>query len=272
MQKTIALTCALLCTICLLSQNNTPQPLTLGEIHTLHSESLQEDRTLNILLPLEYDAAKSYPVLYLLDGSLHEDFLHICGLFQFFNLQFQIPEFIIVGIANVDRKRDFTHHTDMEEMLQDIPTGGHSAAFIQFLEEELQPFIEATYSTNGTKYLIGQSLGGLLATELLLKKADLFTHYLIVSPSLWWDDESMLKQAPTLLTQQQFKDLYVYLSVGKGEHPIMRRDAKKLNKVLQAANRPGLTVDFNLMKKEDHATILHNSIYEGLMRLFPRQE
>ncbi|MCB0631960.1 MAG: alpha/beta hydrolase [Lewinella sp.] len=253
-------------------KDSTAEPLAIGETRTIHSKSLGEDRVLNINLPQTYDASRSYPVLYLLDGSLNEDFLHICGLVQFFNLQFKTPEFIIVGIANVDRQRDFTYPTDLEDLKKDLPTAGHSAAFIQFLEKELQPYIEKTYSTNGTKYLIGQSLGGLLATEVLLKNTDLFTHYLIVSPSLWWDDESMLKQAASLFAQQQFKQLYVYISVGKGERPVMRRDAKKLYEVLKTAKRPGLTLDFNLMKKENHATILHNSIYEGLLELFPYKE
>lgn len=244
-----------------------PQPLQIGEIQTLHSQILDEDRTLNVYLPHGFSPDSTYPVIYLLDGSYHEDLLHIVGLVQFFNLQFGMPPHIIVGIANVDRKRDFTFATNDEEMMSEIPTAGHSAAFISFIEEELQPFIENTYPVNNKKYLIGQSLGGLLASEILLKKPALFSHYLIVSPSLWWDNQSLLEKAPKLLADVPDTSLYVYLSVGAKEHKIMVKDAKTFNQLL--SNTSQIKVDFNLMKKENHASILHNSIYEGLQRLFP---
>lgn len=95
------------------------KPLTIGEIKTLKSVVLKEDRTLNIYLPSTYDSSKSYPVIYVLDGSMNEDFLHITGLVQFFNMTFGMPDFIVVGIANVDRKRDFTFHTDLKDLKKD---------------------------------------------------------------------------------------------------------------------------------------------------------
>lgn len=246
------------------------EPLKVGEVKTIHSEELGEERVLNVYLPQSFKASETYPVIYVLDGSMNEDFIHIFGLVQFYQLQFGMPECIIVGIANVDRKRDFTHHTDKADMLKDLPTGGHSAKFISFIEKELQPFIQKTYKTSGKKYLIGQSLGGLLASEILLKKAHLFSHYFIVSPSLWWDDQSMLKQSGKLLGQQTHEKLFVYISVGKGEHPIMRRDAKELNKSIQKLGKERIELHFNLMKNEDHASILHNSIYDGLEILFKK--
>ena len=247
-------------------------PLTIGEIHTLASSHLGEDRRLNIYLPPGYDSSgTAYPVIYLLDGSLDEDLVHVVGLTQFFVLQFQMPPAIVVGIANVDRKRDFTFPTTIAEDQAAFPTTGHSAAFRAFLAEELLPYVQAHFRTTDTRYLIGQSLGGLLATEVLLRQPTLFTHYLIVSPSLWWDNQSLLAQAQTLLRQAEARPAYVYVSVGKGEHPIMRRDARRLAKLLQASGKPGMKTDFLLMKAENHATILHRSLYEAFLRLFPYQ-
>lgn len=252
--------------------NNGPvKPLTIGEIRTIHSSILNEDRVLNIYLPGAFDKEKAYPVIYALDGSMNEDFLHITGLVQFFNLQFAMPEFIIVGIANVDRKRDFTFYTDNEKLKKDYPTTGHSDVFIQFLEKELQPFIQSAYKTTETKYLIGQSLGGLLATEILLKKPELFSYYFIISPSLWWDNESLLENAATFL-KANFKDddeKYVYISAGAQEAKIMQKDANKIYDILRNANYKKLKTDFLLMQNENHATILHRSLYEGFLRLYP---
>ena len=61
-----------------------------------------------------------------------------------------------------------------------------------------------------------QSLGGLLATEILLKNPEMFDNYFIISPSLWWDDESLLNQAGTLLSKSPDTKKFVYVSVGKG--------------------------------------------------------
>lgn len=248
------------------------EPLTIGEKQTLHSEILNEDRLLNVYLPQGYDKAKSYPVIYLLDGSMNEDFLHVTGLVQFFNLQMKMPEAIVIGIANIDRKRDFTFHTDLPDLKKDYPTTGHSDVFLEFVEKELQPFVEKTYRVSDQKFLIGQSLGGLVACEILLKKPQLFTHYLIVSPSLWWDNESLLKKAPTLLDKEKLSGKYVFVAVGKQEHKMMQKEAAQFSKLLQEAKIKSLKVDFLSMENENHATILHRSLYEGFLKLYPFKE
>ena len=252
--------------------SQTVKPLVWGEVHTLNSQILQESRTLNIYLPKGYNKSKSYPVLYLLDGSAHEDFVHICGLSQFFNLMMNMPPMIIVGIENVDRKRDFTFPTKDKELIKKTPTCGGSEKFMGFLEIELIPYIEKTFKVTEQRFLIGQSLGGLMASEILLKKADMFSHYFIVSPSLWWDNESMLNQAPMLYKNQSDKVRFVYIAVGKEEPSIMQKDAKKLRKILAGSGHSNTRLHFLLMEDENHATILHNAIYQGFRKLYPYPE
>jgi len=254
-----------------LAQNGNVKALTIGEIRTIKSKILNEDRTLNIYLPQNFDKTKSYPIIYLLDGSMNEDFIHVTGLVQFFNQMYSMPETIVVGIANIDRKRDFTFHTDLKDLQKDYPTTGHSDKFISFLEKELKPYIESQFKT-ADKYLFGQSLGGLLATEILLKKPELFNNYFIISPSLWWDDESLLKKAPQLLTKIPDTKKFIYVSVGKGEHPVMIKDAESLNDILKKSNKKNWTLEYKMMETDNHATILHRSLYEGLVKLFPYQE
>lgn len=255
----------------MLGQTATVKPLTIGEVRTLKSKVLNEDRILNIYLPQNFDKTKSYPVIYLLDGSMNEDFMHVSGLVQFFNLMYAMPETIVVGIANIDRKRDFTFHTDLKDLQKDYPTTGHSDQFISFLEKELKPYIESQYKTTD-KYLFGQSLGGLLATEILVKKPEMFDHYFIISPSLWWDDQSLLKLAPLMLAKSGDKKKFVYVSVGKDEHPVMVKDAGDLYDILKKTGKKNWTVEYKLMETDNHATILHRSLYEGLVKMFPYKE
>ncbi|WP_294221898.1 alpha/beta hydrolase-fold protein [uncultured Chryseobacterium sp.] len=273
MIKKILLICIMLLGISGLvsAQKGNVKPLTIGEIRTLKSKILNEERTLNIYLPQNFDKAKSYPVIYLLDGSLNEDFIHVTGLVQFFNQMYSMPETIVVGIANIDRKRDFTFHTDLKDLQKDYPTTGHSDKFSSFIEKELKPYIENQFKTTET-YIFGQSLGGLLATEILLKKPELFNNYFIISPSLWWNDESLLKSANQLLTKIPDTKKFIYISVGKGEHLVMIKDAQDLYDVLKKSGKNNWTIEYKMMETDNHATILHRSLYEGLVKLFPYQE
>lgn len=115
------------------------------------------------------DSAITYPLIYLLDGSANEDFVHVAGVVQFLTMIGAIPASIIAGIANVDRKRDFTFATTIAQDKMDYPATGKAAKFMAFIEKELQPFIQKKYKTNTVTTIIGQSLGGLFATEVLLK-------------------------------------------------------------------------------------------------------
>lgn len=242
------------------------KPFHLGVTEEIESAELGEKRLLNIYLPEGYhpDSTAVYPVVYLLDGSAHEDFIHTAGLVQFLTMIQVMPKTIVVGISNVDRKRDFTFPTTIEADQKAFPTTGKSERFIAFIQKELQPFIEKRYKTDGSKTILGQSLGGLLATEILLRKPELFNTYLIVSPSLWWDNESLLKKAPELLKSVEGKAITVYVSVGS-EGRVMVRDAKKLSRILE--KNKSLKTFFCHLPKENHATILHRSIYRAFEML-----
>ncbi|VXB51747.1 Esterase [Flavobacterium sp. 9AF] len=252
------------------SQEN-KKSLNIGETVSLYSDILSQNRILNIYLPEGYtqNDTITYPVIYLLDGSMNEDFMHVCGLVQFFNLQLQMPKTIVVGIANIDRKQDFTFPTEINDLKKSYPTTGGSEKFIRFIEEELQPYVSNNYKVSNKKYIIGQSLGGLLATEILFKKPELFTHYIITSPSLWWDDQSLLQKANTYLTKIQ-KPVYVFVAVGE-EHKIMIRDAKNLASELKKYPKT-IQSNFQFFSKENHATILHNSLYHAFLLEFPYKE
>lgn len=243
----------------------------IGETITLKSTILNEDRILNIYLPLNYskDSSKTYPVIYLLDGSKDEDFIHISGLVQFGSFSWinMIPETIVVGIANIDRKRDYTFKSNIKEHQKQFPTAGKSEQFIQFIGTELQPFIENQYKVNSEKTLIGQSLGGLLATEILFKNPDLFNNYIIVSPSLWWGNESLLKYKPKTYADQKT----IYIAVGK-EGKIMEREAKELYHKLESLNRSNTRLYFQFLKNQNHGDALHLAVYHAFEKIFDKKD
>ncbi len=245
--------------------------LSIGEKVSLYSQVLNENRALNIYLPQSYatDSLRKYPIIYLLDGSMDEDFIHISGLVQFGSFSWinMLPESIVVGIANVNRKRDFTYPTNNERDRKDFPNAGHSSEFIQFLGEELQPFIEKKYRHTDDKTIIGQSLGGLLASEILFIEPSLFNNYIIVSPSLWWDDESLLQ-----LPNPSLNDVNaIYIGVGK-EGPIMERVAKELEQKLKSTISPSTNLSFNFFPDQDHGDALHLAVYDAFGKIFKVEE
>ncbi|MGH1438028.1 MAG: alpha/beta hydrolase [Lewinella sp.] len=274
MKKVLWLACLSLCILTLNAQEKALPEIanrdafSIGETFTFLSDKLSEERIVNVYLPNGYsdNSTKEYPVIYLLDGTADEDFIHIAGLVQFGTFPWinMLPESIVIGIANVDRKRDFTYPTNNVQDKADFPTTGGSAAFIDFLEQELQPLIQDTYRTADTTTIIGQSLGGLLATEILFKKPTLFDNYLIISPSLWWDDESLLDYSPNLSSVTG----KIYVAVGK-EGPTMKRVARSLAKKLSAAK---LDVHFEYFGKQDHGNILHQAVYNAFSVLYPKEE
>ncbi len=133
----------------------------LGVVRDIESGVLRETRTLNIYLPPGYEEDEStrFPVIYLLDGAVNEDYHHVTGLVQFLVAYELMPPSIVAGIANVDRYRDFTHPSSMAEDRERLPSSGGSEPFREFLSKELKPFIESNFRTAGPTTLIGQSLG-----------------------------------------------------------------------------------------------------------------
>lgn len=260
----------------------TSKPFVLGLIDEMQSKVLAEKRILNIYLPEGYSKndTTQYPVIYLLDGSADEDFIHIAGLVQFnsFDWVKQVPKSIVVGIATVDRRRDFTFPTSVQKDKTRYPTTGHSDRFISFIEDELQPFIESKYKANGTRTIIGQSFGGLLATEILLKKPALFNKYIIVSPGLWWDNGSLLNQNSDLLQEGFSHKTDIYIGVGKeGLTPteiprVMEVDANLLAEKIKAGRSKNVRVFFDYLPQEDHATIMHQAVSNAFKFLNPTAE
>ena len=256
-----------------------PEPFVLGVVENLYSKVLGENRVLNIYLPEGYKRGDTatYPVTYLLDGSADEDFIHITGLFQFNSFSWinRVPKTIVVGIATVDRRRDFTFPTGIEKARAAFPTAGHSDKFIAFIKNELQPFIEKKYRGTGTRTIIGQSLGGLFATQVLFQSPALFHRYIIVSPSLWWNNGSLLQHETATLASHVSQHTAVYIAVGKegltpGEPPrVMEVDANLLSEKVNGVKSKTISVHFDYLPGEDHGTILHQAVFNALRLLYP---
>ncbi len=233
--------------------------ISIGEKVTIQSKVLNEERNLLVYLPDGYNLiASEYPVIYLLDGGYH--FLTCNGMAQFLSGQGIMPQAIVVGIVNVDRGRDFTPTPDTK-----IKNGGGADKFMSFIQDEMMPYINKTYRTQPYNILVGHSLGGTFATYAFLNNPDLFDGYISISPYLAWDDNLLIKQTGEKL-KSSYKNKFFYIALGN--EPEFIPNVEKFAQIIKTAAPTGLTFQYEYMKDEDHGSIPHLSMYNGLKAIY----
>lgn len=243
-------------------------PLTIGEGFTVRSAVLGESRRINVYLPPAYgdSASRSLPVLYMLDGGMAEDFLHIAGLLQVSVGNGTMRPFMLVGIENTERRRDLTGPTTVESDRRIAPRVGGSAAFRQFIAGELMPEVQRRYRTTGEAALIGESLAGLFVVETFLLEPRLFDTYIAVDPSLWWNDGRLVAEAGGRLRVSGAAAPTLYLSTSS--QPDIAALTRQLADTLNLAAPAGVRWRLDAMPWETHATILHPAALRAVRWLF----
>lgn len=103
----------------------------------------------------------------------------------------------------------------------------------------------------------------------------MFNQYIIVSPSIWWNNGSILTIASPVLEENFKQPTKVYIGVGKegvvpGDNPrVMEVDANLLADKIKSAKNRNVTVYFDYLPGEDHATIMHQAVFNALRYLNP---
>ena len=248
------------------TSNAQKTPFFFGEVLAFRSRALNEDRALNVHLPEGYspDSSTAYPVIYVLDGSANEDFPHIAGLAQFMNMYDLLPKSIVVGIANAgpSRYRDFTSPSKVDSDMVWIPTNGGFAAFLDFLENEVQPLVMKQYRTNGQRTIIGQSLGGLFGMEVLFTKPNLFDDYILVSPSLWWSGGSLAANADAWVKANATAPKRIFIAAALDDAMMQKEIDLVIAAFTAHAEQPMQWIHVPF-PEESHATILHRAVYRA---------
>lgn len=241
-----------------------PVPLVIGESFTLRSAVLGEVRRINVYLPAAYGDSAHLPVLYMPDGGIAEDFLHVAGLVQVSTGNGTMRPFILVGIENTARRRDLTGPTEREEDRRIAPVVGGSEAFRRFIRTELMPAVRARYRTTDETAIVGESLAGLFIVETWLLEPGLFDTYIAFDPSLWWNGGTLLERA---VAPPAGRKGALYLA-SSDEPEIARLTARFAELVRTGAGRAS-TVRHEPMPEESHATIYHPAALRAFRRMFP---
>jgi predicted alpha/beta superfamily hydrolase len=245
------------------------RPITIGQAHSIDSAALGQRRTINVVLPARYakDPSKRYPVLYVIDGGIDQDLLHVAGVVQLGASLDRSQEAIVVGIETIDRRRELTGPTADAELLRRYPTSGASSAFRRFIRDEVKPLIARTYRTSGEDAVIGESLAGLFIVETYLREPALFGAYAAIDPSLWWDKEALSLSVPTAMgMRQSARPIYLAAAKEQIETPA------PINRVVAALK--GRAAPWCIASRADlgHATIYQQVSPEAVQFLLPPRE
>jgi len=237
------------------------KPFVIGEIVTVHSKILGENRPLFIYTHPAYGEDDSrYPVAYVLDGEWN--FRHTSGVIDLLSSREAIPWMIVVGIPNIDRIKDLSPSPIKEQ-----PQGGGASAFRRFLKEEVFPYVETRYRTEPFRLLIGHSLSGLFTVDTLLTDPGLFNAYVAVSPYLIWDDDKYLDRAARNRSHRPGRR--TFFSISLGAEPSLRPALGRLEKSLSGLNATGPECRFREFPDYDHETVYLPAVVRGLLDIFP---
>ncbi len=243
------------------------EPLTIGSTFTLQSVELSELRRINVYVPAGVPSGTRLPVLYLLDGGIGEDFLHIAGLVQVSVGNGTMRPFALVGIENTERRRDFTGPTANARDSAIAPRVGGSAAFRAFLRAELIPEVERRIGASAERALIGESLAGLFVVETFLLEPSLFGTYIAIDPSLWWNDSRLVAESGKTMRAHPGSGATLY--VAHSGEPGIATLARQFADSLGGSAGPRVRWRLDAMANESHATIFHPAALRAVRWLFP---
>ena len=227
---------------------------------TIFSEILNENRGLDIRLPMEYEAESTerYEVIYILDGEWNMDVFSF--IYSFAMQDGFVPPVILVSIPNtyIDgqnmRDRDF-----LPLEMKDNERAGGADEFIDFLKKEIIPYIDDNYSTNNVNSLYGHSYGGLFSMYTLLSEPDAFENYYCTDPPLGWENGYLKKIAGELLAKDPKLEKKLWIAGTSRNSSI-----NEMNKFLKDNAPKNLTWQTATYPNEKHNSVRLKGIYDGI--------
>lgn len=259
------------------------------EVRDIHAQGLNRDYQVYVALPDSYrQGSKRYPVLFVVDANYA--FPVVRNIAQRLNKHAGMEEVIVVGLsyANGDggvysRRRDYTpttprKHDYRSDMPGRQPAFGEAKAYGQFVSGEVFPFIAQHYRANmQRKVFIGHSYGSLLGLQFLLTEPRTFEHYILGSPSLWYDAGVMFDREQAYAASHKDLPASVFFGIGglerlapgkkrsrSEEDADMVADLREFDGKLKAHKFPNLKTRLRVFEDEDHASVYPFVLTHGL--------
>ncbi|MDP3405548.1 MAG: alpha/beta hydrolase-fold protein [Brevundimonas sp.] len=233
----------------------------------------------------EREPGRRYPVLYVTDADYAFPVIRQIGR-RLNGEGPRIEEFILVGLSYAvgddpvaSRTRDYTA-TRSDRTARIVNGGGGGTAYQAYLKAEVLPFVEDRFRADpAQRILLGHSYGGLLGAQVLFSEPELFSAYVLGSPSLWhgrdaiFTAEAAYGQSHTDLPATVYMYIGEYETVGDGprynRNHDMVADNRRFETQLRSRNYPGLTLTSEVLNDEDHLSVAPRGFTRALMTLLP---
>jgi predicted alpha/beta superfamily hydrolase len=229
---------------------------------SIYSDILQEQRSLKVFIPDTWkpDSTEKFEVIYLTDGEWVKELFPF--IYRFTRNENYAPPLMLVAIPNryIDkanqRDRDF-----LPVHVPDNPISGGADKFISFLKNELIPYIDKTYPTNGTNSLYGHSYGGLFSMYTFLMEPELFETCYATDPSFRWDNDFVIKMAAEKLGNIK-SERHLWIAGIESTYKNMGID--RMDSVLKLKAPENVYWKVGLFPNESHNSVKFKAIYDGL--------
>ena len=230
---------------------------------SIYSNTLKEQRLIKIRMPEQYKPGsdKKYEVIYMIDGEWNMELYSF--IFNFTKGENFVPPVIFVAIPNTYinganmRDRDF-----LPQKVADNKLAGGADNMIGFLKNELIPYIDKKYPTNGDNSLFGHSYGGLFTMYVLLTNPQLFNTYYCSDPSFWWNNNFMNKLA--LKTFESTTELDKTLWINGIESTYKGMGIQTMDSILKLKAPKKLNWKMAAFPNETHNSVRFKGIYDGI--------
>ncbi|SIN70602.1 alpha/beta hydrolase [Chitinophaga niabensis] len=229
---------------------------------SIYSAILQEQRSLQVILPSNYNPSQVYDVLYVIDGEWNT--LTFYNIRRYLQAVGFAPPAIIVGVPNTYkddinmRDRDF-----LPTQVKNTPFSGGAANFLSFFKTELIPYINKTYHPGGESILFGASFGGTFVMYALLTDPDVFKAYLCSDPAFWWDNRYLVKLAGEKLPQAKLNARMLFIG-GRAGKAAESMGIAAMDSVLRATKPAGLAWKVSGYEGETHNSVTFKTNYDAL--------
>lgn len=230
-------------------------------------------------LPASYveNPGKRYPVLYVTDADYA--FPLVRQMARRMNGEGpRIEDFILVGLSYAkgeggmqSRRRDYTPTANGSSGAPADAVHGGGEAYLTYLQEQVLPFVAQRYRTDeGRRLFLGHSYGALLGTQILFSRPQMFSGYLLGSPSYWYDDHVIEQHERAFAAAHRDLAARVYMYVGARETPAygitsdLVADARRMQRVLVSRRYGSLQQHLDVLNDEDHLTVAPRGFMLGL--------
>lgn len=268
-----------------------PPPYTLAntEVRDVRASSLGRDYQVFVALPDSYATSKrSYPVVFVVDADYA--FPVVRNIASRLHRHAGMEEAIVVGLSYAQgdagmfsRRRDYTpstprKHTYRSDMPGRAPAFGEASAYGRYLTGEVFPFIARHYRADmDRKIFVGHSYGSLLGLQMMLDAPRSFEHYILGSPSLWFDAGIMFDREQAYAARHKDLPASVFFGIGSletlapgkkrsrsEEDADMVADLREFDTLLKNRGYKNLRTGLRVFPDEDHASVLPMVVTHGL--------